>query len=223
MLDHVDEFDRILENMHKSGALEHIVLIGSWALHIYQHNNPEYQSDLLTTNDIDFSIHRAFDTKKKSSPSIRSTLEQLGYVSFPKGGPPEGQVFRPGIEFGENELSVEFLCAPGRWVKEPYLVKGLSVIATPVKYQDFIIDNTTIMEYKNIKVNVPVPEYYAAHKISISQERKGPEKEEKDLLCAAKVLKVIGEEKILAIGNDGKSSFYRNFKKGWSKLQSMDY
>lgn len=221
MLEHIDEFDDIIKSLNESDALKHIVLIGSWTLHVYQYKYPEIESDLLTTNDVDFSIHRAFDTKKTSSPSIRASLNNLGYESFPKGGPPEGQIFKPDITHGEKELAVEFLCAPGRHIKDPYLVKGLSVVATPVKHQDVLLDNIEKINYKEMVVNVPKPEFYAAHKISISQKRTDPDKEEKDLLCASKVIKVIGQEKVLEIGNDGKASFNRNFKTGWNKLQKL--
>lgn len=130
MLDNVNEFDIVIDELHKSDALKQIILIGSWTLHVYQSKYSEIESDSLTTSDIDFSIQRAFAEEKISLPSIKDSLRKLGYKSYPKGGPPEGQIFKPDISHGENKLSIEFLCTSGRWIKQPYLVKGFSVIAT---------------------------------------------------------------------------------------------
>jgi hypothetical protein len=50
--------------------------------------------------------------------------------------------------------------------------------------------------------------------------RHDPDKTEKDLLCALKVIISTGEKAVFDIGTYGKSSFHRNFKKGWKQLKN---
>jgi len=217
MLDNVEEFDRVIKSFHESGALKYLVLIGSWTVHVYQHKYPEIDSEYLTTQDVDFSVHGGYKKVRKAEPLILNTLRKMGYDSFPKGGPPPGQVFKANIAHGENRLSIEFLCAPGR-MKKPYLVEGLGVIATPLEFQDYLLNNTEVIQYKGLPIIVPLREYFAAHKVSISQQRRDEGKGEKDLLCAKKIIEAIGHEKVYKIGTEGKTRFHKSFMTGWKKL-----
>jgi len=217
MLEHVEEFERILQELHDSGALKHLVLIGSWTVHVYEQKYPDIHSEQLTTQDVDFSVHGGFKKPRSAKPTIRETLKRLGYDSFPKGGPPPGQVFRADIEHSENQMHIEFLCAQGR-MKKPFLVAGLEVVATPLEYHEYLLDHTEVIDYKGIPVIVPLREYFAAHKISISQRRPDPDKGKKDLLCAMYVMESVGKEKVLEIGTERNTRFHKRFIAGWKQL-----
>lgn len=57
MLDDEDLFLRIIAGLDDGGVLQQVVLIGSWALRVYQthfDNNPEVP--ILTTTDVDFLV-----------------------------------------------------------------------------------------------------------------------------------------------------------------------
>lgn len=67
------EFQAILSNLDKIGALKHLVLIGSWVLPIFAYH---YKMPLaaFTTSDIDFSVIRPHDRAIKSNPSVHIRL-----------------------------------------------------------------------------------------------------------------------------------------------------
>jgi hypothetical protein len=81
-----------------------------------------------------------------------------------------------------------------------------------------LLQNTETLKYKGISVTVPKPEYWAIHKIAISQLRKGENsklKMMKDLTGARVIVNFIGESKILIISKQFKGKFLKLFQKGW--------
>ncbi|UCH98668.1 MAG: hypothetical protein JSV88_12265 [Candidatus Aminicenantes bacterium] len=166
---------------------------------------------------MDFSVARPHDISKISSPSIHVILNELGYMPH-FSIIDKAEKYIPALESTGKNLNIEFLCDPGRHTKEPYKVKGLGIVTTPITYQRILLRNTETLNYKGIPVIVPGPVYWAIHKIAISQLRKGKDaslKMMKDLGGARVIVNFIGEEEILSKSKQFKGKFLELFKKGW--------
>lgn len=216
MFEFEEEFYTILSHFNKSGALKHLVLIGSWVLAVYR-DKYKIEKFQFTTSDIDFSIARPHDLSKISRPSIHVILNELGYMPH-CSVIDKAEKYIPALESTGKNLNIEFLCDPGRHTKEPYKVKGLGIVTTPITYQRVLLRNPETLNYKGIPVIVPRPEYWAIHKIAISQLRKGKNaslKMMKILGGARVIVNFLGEEEILSKSKQFKGKFLKLFQKGW--------
>jgi len=221
MFEFEKEFHSILKNLHEIGALRHLILIGSWVLPVYLENYP-ISHLTFTTSDIDFTIIRPHDPDKKSNPSIHKQLTKMGY--FPLRSPlTQSEKYIPAIESEKNKLSIEFLCEPGRIIKNPYRIKGLGITTTPLRYQRILHENTITLAYKGINTTVPKPAFWAAHKIAMSQLRSGEHaelKKMKDLDGARIIVNFLGYKDVLGAAQSYKGKFFSLFKEGWKIYQS---
>ena len=222
MFEFEEEFYTILSRFNRSGALKHLVLIGSWVLAVYRENY-KIGNIQFTTRDIDFSVSRPHDPAKTSDPPIHLILTELGYMPY-FSIIDKAEKYIPALDSIERSLNIEFLCDPGRYTKEPYRVKGLGIVTTPVTYQRVLLGNTETLVYRGIPDIVPKPAYWAIHKIAISQLRKGENanlKMKKDLVGAHVVVNFLGEAQILSISYQFKGKFLNLFHKGWHFYSSQ--
>jgi len=221
MFEFEKEFHAILKSFHEIGALEHLILIGSWVLLVYAENHPIPRFS-FTTSDVDFTIIRPHDPAKKSEPSIHQRLTEIGYI--PHSGPiTRSEKYIPALESSKNKLSIEFLCEPGRIIKDPYRIKGFNIVTTPLKYQRILHENSKIFVYKDISVTVPKPAFWATHKIAMSQLRSGRQaklKMIKDLDGASIIVNFLGKKEVIRAAHAYKGKFLRLFQKGWKIYQS---
>jgi hypothetical protein len=220
MFEFEKEFVGLLKEFQQKGALEHLVLIGSWCLPVYREHYP-IPRFAFTTSDVDFSIHRPWDLRRSAGIALQDSLTKLGYV--PKSGIlSKAEKYIPAPDSEANSLSIEFLCEPGRNTVEPYHLPGLGIVANPVPYQKVLLANSITLIYRKIPVQLPQPAIWAIHKIAISQLRKGRDSELKmikDMDNALVILNWLGKEKILHEADHCKGKFKKLFLKG---LQIMD-
>ncbi len=220
MFEFEKEFLGLLKEFQRNGALEHLVLIGSWCLPVYREHYPIARFP-FTTSDIDFSVRRPRDFRSGPGIPLQESLRRLGYV--PKAGLlSKAEKYIPAPDAEGNSLSVEFLCEPGRDVGNPLRLPGLGIVASPLSYQKVLLDNAVTLDYRGIPVKVPRPAVWAVHKIAVSQLREGKDHELKmikDLENAMIVLRWIGKDKIILEAGLFKGKFSRLFKKG---LQLME-
>ncbi|MHC4872709.1 MAG: GSU2403 family nucleotidyltransferase fold protein [Planctomycetota bacterium] len=198
---------------------KHLILVGSWSLYVYKEKY-NLQKFNLVTSDIDFAILRPHSANKVSSPKICEILEDLGYEPV-VNSLDKAERYLPRADITGKQLFVEFLCAPGRHAKGPYEIKGLGVTATPVRFQQVLVDNTEIIEYQGVEVRVTLPAFWAAHKIAISQIREGSEKaakETKDIWSAEVIVNAIGPGQVLKAAESIGGKFVRLFEKGWKVI-----
>ncbi len=215
MFEFEKEFAGLLKEFYKSGALEHLVLIGSWCLPVYREHYPIVRFT-FTTSDIDFSVQRPRAFKSGPGIPLHGLLIQLGYV--PKAGIlSKAEKYIPAPDAEGTNLSIEFLCEPGRDEGEPLRLPGLGIVVSPLSYQKVLLDNAVTLTYRGIPLKVPRPAMWAAHKIAVSQLREGRDHELKmikDLENAMVVMKWLGKEKILLEAGQFKGKFSRFFQKG---------
>lgn len=215
MFEFEKEFIVLLKEFQQRGALEHLLLIGSWCLPVYREHYPIPRFS-FTTSDVDFSIHGSRDLRQSPGIALQESLTKLGYV--PKSGIlSKAEKYIPAPDFAGNSLSIEFLCEPGRNTLEPYYLPGLGVVANPVPYQKILLENRMTLSYKKIPLQLPQPVIWAIHKIAISQLRKGRDSELKmikDMDNALVVLNWLEKEKILLEADHFKGKFKKLFLKG---------
>jgi hypothetical protein len=213
------EFLAILRNLAGIGALDHLVLIGSWVLPVYV-ENLGIAPIPFTTTDVDFSVIRPHDRTVRSDPSVRQRLTELGYTSVAE--PLTGaERYVPAIDAAENRLTIDFLCEPGRIVRALYHIPGLGITSTPIRFQRVLLENTERMAYKRLLISVPKPAFWAAHKIAISQLRAGELAEPKmfkDLDSAAAIVDLNGEAGICSAAETYPGKFLGLFRKGWGRF-----
>lgn len=210
------EFHSILSSFEKHDVLKFLVLIGSWTLKIYGENFKIKHFPFKTT-DIDFSIKGPRLKERKATPSIHEILIEKGYI--PEFGLlSKSEKYIPGPDFTENQLNVDFLCEYGRHIQDPFTIQGLGVKVTPLSYQRILLDNIVSLKYQGISINVPTPEFWAAHKIAISQIRSGANagiKMVKDIEAATIIIEFSGETEIIKAANNYPGKFKKLFEKGW--------
>lgn len=216
MADIEKEFRLLLSSFAEHDLLKYLVLIGSWVLKVYGGNFNLAHFPFKTT-DVDFSIKSPRNKKNSLSPSIHEILIERGYT-------PEFELiskaekYIPAPQAFENQLDIDFLCEYGRHIKEPFTINGLGVKVTPISFQHILLDNTVNLSYENLLVNVPKPEYWAAHKIAISQKRSGRDAEIKmikDLEGAGVIVDFLDESDIMEVVSRYPGKFKKLFDKGW--------
>lgn len=90
------------------------------------------------------------------------------------------------------ELIVEFLVPEkGKGSDRPYPLPQLSMNAQPLRFLDYLLQNTIRMEAEGLRVNVPHPAAFALHKLIISARRTKVEKLLKDRNESLAVLKAL--------------------------------
>ena len=220
MLELEKEFVGLLKEFQHKGALEHLVLIGSWCLPVFREHYP-IPHFAFVTSDVDFSIYRPRDLRRSSSIALQESLTKLGYI--PKSGIlSKAEKYIPAPDSEGNSLSIEFLCEQGRNTLEPYHLPGLGIVANPVPFQKILLENPMKLTYKKIPVQLPQPAIWAIHKIAISQLRQGKDRELKmikDMDNALVVLNWLGKERISLEADYLKGKFKKLFLKG---LQIME-
>ena len=171
----------ILNVLQTSGALKHVVLIGSWAMKFYaNYFKSESYMPVIQTRDIDFLV--PIPVKVSDNVDIQKLFEDLGFIRSFYGD-------KGYIKFEHPDLIVEFLVPErGRGINRPYDIPELGINATALRYLDFLEENTITVTIEGIRVKVPHPAAYALHKCIVFERRKKKDKKEKDFEGALRVL-----------------------------------
>ncbi len=171
----------VLRRLDKSGALKHIVLIGSWCTLFYKSyfGHIKY-APVLKTRDIDLLVPHPSAVRVKAN--VAELLKDLGFVvGFDA---PQGYIrlVHPG-------LIVEFLTIEkGRPSDKPYPLPQLGVNAQPLRFLEILARDTITAKVEDFSVTLPHPANFALHKLLISQRRPNRQKEEKDRDAAVRIL-----------------------------------
>jgi hypothetical protein len=155
--------------------LKHLVLIGSWALRVYEESEG-LQGTALVTRDIDFLVKQPRGPVPKGTANIHEILREQGYRAM-TSSVGFNEKYIPDKSETDNELRIEFLCQPGRHVQDAYRIKELGITAQSLQYQLVLLVHAVRLPYRKIRIDVPAPIVWAIHKIAISQLRTGENKE----------------------------------------------
>ena len=163
MLMKQNELERVLDILNENGALEHIILIGSWAEYLYK------EKEILTnfkpnirTLDIDFLI------KNKNRPSKQ--------INLPNIFKDENFIVEKDVISGVHrilgdELEVEFLIKKVGAGLENSIDTNIGITALSLRNLDLLEKNIIDVPFNGYYITIPKPEAYFLHKIIINEER----------------------------------------------------
>jgi hypothetical protein len=187
MNDIKQEFWETIKVLDKNDVLKNTVLIGSWAEYIYEKSGllKNFNAN-LKTRDIDFLIKNI--NKPKKGINLVEILESEGFeteIDYISG------VFR---FLKGKDLEIEFIVREiGKGQSETYDVPSFGIKAEGLRYTGILIDNSTAIEIKNIKLIIPTPQAYLLQKIIINYKRN--KKAGKDYLSIENLLENIKESR----------------------------
>lgn len=174
-------FLEVLRRFQSAGLLEELILIGSWCQQFYR----SYFTGLrytpaIRTRDMYFLVRIPLRIKKKVD--VEELLRDKGFVVTFSGSSGYMKLMHP-------DLIVEFLVPEkGRGSEKPYPLPQLSMNAQPLRFLDYLLQNTICIEAEGLNINVPHPAAFALHKLIISARRTKEEKLLKDRKEALAVL-----------------------------------
>ncbi|MCF7793077.1 MAG: nucleotidyltransferase domain-containing protein [Candidatus Cloacimonetes bacterium] len=170
-------FENILLALNKAGILQDIILIGSWVLPVYKyHFSNSAGIPILRTTDIDFLITNPPGIKKKVD--VSAILKSLGFEET-------FSLLNNFTKFSHVDFEIEFLIPKlGRGNDKAIYIEELNVIAQPLRYLNFIQNNTIVMDFGIMKIRVPEPAAFVLMKYLLTIKRKDEKKIAKDLRTA---------------------------------------
>jgi hypothetical protein len=174
-------FIATLKALQEAGALNELILIGSWCLYFYRiyfNNSPEIPA--VRTLDIDFLIPNPPRIKKEINiPKILENLDFKPMQSYPSGY----------TKYNNPELELEFLTPElGRGKGDkPYKINKLHVSAQGLRYLNLLQSYTLKIKSGELKVTLPEPAAFVLHKFIIFERREKEEKMIRDLNAAKNI------------------------------------
>jgi len=174
----------VLRRLDKAGILKNIVLVGSWCTLFYKEffGQTKYMVS-LKTRDMDLLIPRPSAIKAKTD--VSELLKDLGFVVGFTGS-------KGYIRLEHPQLIVEFLVPErGRGSDKPYPLPQLGLNAQPLRFLDFLAQNTVTTRVEGLTVTVPHPANFALHKLLVLTRRPTTEKQMKDKEAAVRILKAL--------------------------------
>lgn len=199
----------VLRTLDRSGALRHLVIIGSWSLPIYQHYFNEFnQIPIMRSMDLDFLLSDRPQISRRID--VAEILEGMGFTLT-------HSVQGEFEKFMHPELEVEFLTQElGRGSSGAKKIDSMNISAQPLRYQSFALDHTIEVEYYGMKLVVPEPTVYLLLKGIISGERPPSQKAKSE-----KDLHVVKEFGHYLISNPRQKAllyyFYQKIPKSWQR------
>ena len=173
---------QVLQRLRDAGALDQLILVGSWCLLPYEdHFGDRSHLPAIRTRDIEFLVPGRAKFPRKVD--LAAHLKDLGFIVDYKGT--EGY-----IVFQHPELILEFLAPEhGRGRNKPQPVPDLGINAQPMRFMDLLANSSVAMCFGGIEVRVPSPACFALQKLLIAGRRKNRDKAEKDRAQAVGALR----------------------------------
>lgn len=173
MEDPTKKLTDILEALQKQGALNELILIGSWCLPIYE---ALYNTRLSTlrTSDMDWLVH---NPKHCAEANVDKALTDLGYHSM--------HDFSTGlVKYMQEDFTVEFLTPitkrPPEDTSRVMKVPRLHINAQILRFMDIPARNHISTKYKGFQIKVPKVTAYILHKAIVAPLRTKETKRLKD-------------------------------------------
>ncbi len=174
----------VLKRFERAGVLRHFIIIGSWSVYFYKYYfNSKNYSTFIRTIDMDFLI--PIPARFHGNIRILDLLEDLGFIEEYKGSKGYMKISHP-------DLIVEFLVPErGRGHDEPYSIPQLSINAVPLRYLDFLAENTISITVEGLRIKLPHPAAYALHKFIVFKRRRNADKHDRDIEGALRVFQAL--------------------------------
>ena len=166
-----DQVRELLRALYSVGFFEESMLIGSWAMPLYQEAfGINY---ILRTMDIDFAVKFVCSDKGKKV-DVEKIITGLGYLSV---------VMQSGIrKFTREDFTIEFIAhRKGGRDEEVVSIKKWNITASPLPFVDLLQSFPFSADFGDFRVRAPIPEAFFVHKLITAQRRPGESKRDKDL------------------------------------------
>ena len=183
----------VLRRLDRAGVLKNVVLVGSWCTLFYKEffGRTKYMVS-LKTRDMDLLIPRPSAIKAKTD--VAELLKDLGFVVGFTGS-------KGYVRLEHPQIIIEFLVPErGRGSDKPYLLSQLGLNAQPLRFLDFLAQNTITTKLGATTVTLPHPANFALHKLLVLTRRPSPEKQMKDKEAAIRILTALidkGQENVI--------------------------
>jgi hypothetical protein len=196
----------VLRRLDHAGVLKDVVLVGSWCIHFYREGLPgKWVVGPIRTEDMDILIPTPVRTQVKVD--LAELLADLDFVKVIRG---DGYTRLNG-----PNLTMDFLVPErGRGSDGPFRVPLLGITAQPLRFLDFVIEDTVFVNVEGVKIRLPHPHRFGLHKLIVSERRPNKDKAAHDREQGVDVLmeaKSSGEgEKVKAL--------FDSLPKGWRSI-----
>ncbi|MAT39608.1 MAG: hypothetical protein CL946_08385 [Ectothiorhodospiraceae bacterium] len=174
-------FEEILKRLDDNGILDHVVVVGSWAIYLYTEyfRSTDYYP-AIRTRDVDFLLQ--VPSRISSKRNFSEIIEDLGFVEELVGD--EGYT-----RYSHPDLIIEFLVKEkGRGYSKPPYIEKLGVTPQPLRFLDMLESGRQKVSFNGMSVMVPHPANFALHKLLISARRSESYKSENDRRQALKLI-----------------------------------
>jgi hypothetical protein len=161
----------LFQALHDAGFFEEAMLVGSWAMPLYQ--DAFGMPYALRTLDIDFAVRLAASESAKKT-DLEDIITALGYVPV---------MMQSGIrKFTRENFTVEFVAhRKGGRDDEVVAIRKWNITAAPLPFLNILLDFPFIADFGDFRVRAPIPEAYFVQKLLTAQRRPGESKRDKDL------------------------------------------
>lgn len=164
MSSQADELERFLHVMDEAGCLDHVVLIGSWAEYAWWRAGlTEGFRPNIRTLDVDFLVRNM--RRPVPEAHLTAVARERGYLVESDRLTGVTKIYSLG------GLEIEFLIGKVGAGRESSLRTNLGVVAQSLRHLDVLARFTVEVELEGLRVRVPIPEAYAAHKMAVNHER----------------------------------------------------
>lgn len=201
-----DKILEIIKVLNKTGLLNNLILIGSWAMFFYKEIFPNF-APAIRTVDLDFYVPRAKSASEKSS-TIRA-LKDIRYEIM------SDTLTNRTTFISSDGFELEFLTNLNRQRFDCIKIGNTDIYAESLPHLDIFTANFIEVIYQNIKVKVASPASFVLQKLLINEKRRD-EKKQKDLDAAEMVLLHIHHNR--KYKNELKHLFNQLSKKQRSKI-----
>lgn len=186
-----DQIWELLKAIQRHGALDHLMVIGSWTTLFYQDYfaGQDYHPVIRTT-DIDFLVAKKPPQNLKLN--VAELLQNLGFLA---DHAPDGW-----ITFQKPDLHIEFLWPRiGPQSDHVKKVPELGVTVRPLRFMWLLTHYPIPCLYRGIRLTVAHPAAFGLHKLIVSFRRREILKRENDRQQAEMVLTALKTPKDFAL------------------------
>jgi len=171
----------VLGRLQDAGVLERVVIIGSWCTYFYRKCGILGGGiGTLRTDDIDFLVPRPL--RGNLRVNIPGMVKDIGFIVV------RGRTGAMQLEHAD--MKMEFLVPErGRGSDAPHNIGALGVFAQPLRFLDFLLEETILVDVGGVRIRLPLPVRFGLHKVLISGRRHRPDKKAKDIEQGIDVLR----------------------------------
>lgn len=202
---------RILKALADAGAFANdAIVVGTNAYGIYGHMLGRKLSAIhAQTGDLDIAVIDLAVPEPVSFAEVIQAAEDNMLIVPPR---PHARISTK-LKIARGDFRVELLTPGKGQAQGPVVIEGFKFGALPLRYLDYLVDEPVAAiapVEMGVRVNVPLPERFALHKLIVAQLRRRDEfaKREKDLYQAGELIAVLRDD------------LPRELAAAWNDLQS---